>query len=445
MSVGVGVRRTRSVRRRLGARTVVAVRGLRRLRAGGRLRARAAAGVAVAAVRGDRAGAVRDLVRAVAVVLQPRQDEVQIVRGVVVAEDRAVEIGLRRQVPAVPAQVVAGGEGRVVDVVGVRLAVAAAVAARPRPGGRDELHGPDGAVVAAVAVVRAVVGVFDEREAVAVELRAEDGAGRGAVRVDPAAAGLTGLDLADGREELPGQVAAGLGRAQRRLGLLVGVEDGRGYAGLRLTDRDRRAYGRRLRRARTGVRAVQRRKVRVVRRVAGRAAAGRRLGRWLGVTGGLSALVVDRRPGSLGRGQSRDRERGHSGGRRPLTEPPADVRRHTENPSRGRRTALFRLFSFGLGQPYKPAISPDSTPCSRVTPSLRLDVRPCSPAGRPRRPYDNLRCADTRSRPIFTNWPAVNLSRSVDRGGPHAAFHALLPPSLHRPSWPAAVPHTGRR
>lgn len=257
---------------------------------------------------------------ALAVVLQPRQDEVEIVRRVVVAEDRAVEVGLRRQVPAVPAQVVAGGEGRVVDVVGVRLAVGVAVTTRPCPGGRDELHGPDGAVVAAVAVVLAVVGVPDEREAVAVELRAEDRAGRGAVRVDLAAAGLARLDLADGREELPGQVALGLGRAQRRLGLLVGVEDGRGDADLGLAARHRRTDGRRLRRARTGVRAVQGRKVRVVRRVAGRARAvvGRRVGRGLGVTGGPSALVVDHHPRSLGRGQSRDRERGHSGGRRSL-------------------------------------------------------------------------------------------------------------------------------
>src|SRR3546814_1613089 len=45
------------------------------------------------------------------------------------------------------AQVVAGGEGGVVDVVGVLAAVAVAVAARPLPGGRDELHGADGLVV----------------------------------------------------------------------------------------------------------------------------------------------------------------------------------------------------------------------------------------------------------------------------------------------------------
>ncbi|ELP63981.1 hypothetical protein STRTUCAR8_02875 [Streptomyces turgidiscabies Car8] len=83
-----------------------------------------------------------------------------------------------------------------------------------------------------------------------------------------------------------------------------------------------------------------------------------------------------------------------------------------------------------LGQPCKSAISPDFTPCSCVTPSLRRRVRPCSPADRPRRPYDNLCCANTRSCPIFTDWPTVILPRRTDPGGPHAAFPA--PPLLTR-------------
>jgi hypothetical protein len=172
-------------------------------------------------------------VRALAVVLQPAHDQVQVLTRVVVAEDRAVEVVLVGQVPVVAAQIVTGGERGVVDVVGVLLAVAVAVAAGPRPGGRDELHGADGLVVAAVAVVGTVVGVLDEGEAVAVELRAEDRRDGGAVGGDAAAAGLARLHPADGREELPGQVAAGLGVAQRGLGLLVGVEDGRGDARLR--------------------------------------------------------------------------------------------------------------------------------------------------------------------------------------------------------------------
>jgi hypothetical protein len=45
-------------------------------------------------------------------------------------------------------------------------------------------------VVVAVAVVAAVVGVLDECETVAVELRTEDPAERGAIGVNTAAAGV---------------------------------------------------------------------------------------------------------------------------------------------------------------------------------------------------------------------------------------------------------------
>src|SRR5690606_28463776 len=100
----------------------------------------------------------------------------------------------------------------------------------------------------------------------------------------------------DGGEELPGQIAAGLLLAQRRLGLLVGVEDRRGDAGLRV------GGGALLVRsaARGRVGAVERRQVRVVGRVAGRAVVGGLLGRGRAVGGGLSALVVDRHARSLG-------------------------------------------------------------------------------------------------------------------------------------------------
>ncbi len=113
-----------------------------RARSAGRGVGPAQVGVVVAAADGQGAGAVRDLVGALAVVLQPGQDRVQVVLRVVVAEDRPVEVGLDGQVPAVAAQVVAGGEGGVIDVVRVLLAVGVAVAARPGPGGGDELHGP---------------------------------------------------------------------------------------------------------------------------------------------------------------------------------------------------------------------------------------------------------------------------------------------------------------
>ena len=114
-----------------------------------------------------------------------------------------------------------------------------------------------------------------------------------AVGVDAAAAGLAGLDLADGGEELPGQVAAGLGFAQRGLGLLVGVEDGRGYARLGLARAGRafrRPSGRRGR-------AVERRQVGVVRRVAGGAVVGVGSDDGLGA-GVLSALAVSVTPGA---------------------------------------------------------------------------------------------------------------------------------------------------
>jgi hypothetical protein len=138
----------------------------------------------------------------------------------------------------------------------------------------------------------AVVGVLDEREAVAVERGAQDLGGRGAVRVDLAAAGLARLDLADGGEELPGQVAAGLGLGEFGLGLLVGVEDGRGDAGLGLAHRDRGPYGRRLAVARARVGAAQGREVRVVRRVSGGAVVGAPVGRRLAGGGGLSLPVT---------------------------------------------------------------------------------------------------------------------------------------------------------
>jgi hypothetical protein len=183
-----------------------------------------------APLRGQRAGAVRDRVGALAVVLVPGQNGVQVVLRVVVAKYGRVHVGLDRKVAVPAAEVVGGGQGGVVDVVGVLHAVAVAVAARPRPGGGDELHRADGSVIRGVAVVDTVVGVLDCGEAVAVEDRAEDLRVRRAVRVDPTARCLAGLHLADGGEELPGQVAARLGPPEFGLRLLVGVEDGRGDA-----------------------------------------------------------------------------------------------------------------------------------------------------------------------------------------------------------------------
>jgi hypothetical protein len=122
---------------------------------------------------------------------------------VVVAEDRRVEVCRLGEVPAVRAQVVSGGEGGVEDVVRVGDAVTVAVRAPGRPGGGDELHGAFGAGPAAAGGGNSGVA------AGAVEEGTEDRGSGGPVRGDVAAIGLPGLDLADGGQHGPGQVAPG--------------------------------------------------------------------------------------------------------------------------------------------------------------------------------------------------------------------------------------------
>ncbi|OSY45450.1 hypothetical protein BG653_02983 [Streptomyces platensis] len=197
------------------------------------------AGPAGVAVDRQHALAVRYLVGAVAVERVPGQHRAQIRVGVVVAEDRPVQVGLSRQIAVAGAEIAARGERRIEDVVGVLLAVAVAVSAPTGavgaavgPGGRDELHRAHGAVVGEVAVIAAGVGVGDPGEAVAVELRAEYRTEGGALGVDRAAARLAGLDLADPGEQLPGQPAARVGGVDRGRGLLVRGQDGGGEAGL---------------------------------------------------------------------------------------------------------------------------------------------------------------------------------------------------------------------
>ena len=82
--------------------------------------------------------------------------------GVVVAANRLQLAGVRAEVDAGRAEVVGRGGRRVEDVEGVGHAVAVGVHAPARPGGRDELHGPDGVVVDGVAVEHAMVGVGDQ-------------------------------------------------------------------------------------------------------------------------------------------------------------------------------------------------------------------------------------------------------------------------------------------
>ncbi|CAM5411154.1 hypothetical protein SBADM41S_07178 [Streptomyces badius] len=80
--------------------------------------------------------AVGDRVAALAVELQPGQHGPQIGVGAVVAEDRPVQVGAAGQIARPGAQVVPGGERRVVDVVRVLAAVAVAVRAPGGPGRR---------------------------------------------------------------------------------------------------------------------------------------------------------------------------------------------------------------------------------------------------------------------------------------------------------------------
>lgn len=226
--------------RGLGRAGRSAVTRLRRIRArlrlvrSGRRGGRIRVAVRASAEAGrESAGSVGDLVGAAVVVVEPRADGTQIGVRVVVAQDRPVEIRGERQIAGAGAEVVPGGERRVVDVVGVLAAVAVAVLAPGRPGGRDELHRADGTVVGRVPVVRPVVGVLDHGEAPAVEDRAEDRRERRAVRVDPAAANLAGLDLADRGEQLPGQPAGGVIGGEGLFGLLVRGQDRGRYAGFR--------------------------------------------------------------------------------------------------------------------------------------------------------------------------------------------------------------------
>lgn len=201
-------------------------------------------GAARAGRGGQRALPVRYGMGAPAVELQPRQDRTQIVRGVVVAQHRAVQVRRDREVAGVRAQMDPGGERGVEDVVGVLAAVTIAVLGPGRPGGRDELHGAHRTVVAGVPVQGAVIGVGDVGEARAVEHGPEDRREGRAVRVDPAATRVPRLHLAEGGQELPGQMTAGLGVPQPGFRLLVRGEDGDRDALLR-PHRVDHAHGRR--------------------------------------------------------------------------------------------------------------------------------------------------------------------------------------------------------
>ena len=167
---------------------------------------------------------------AVHVGLHDRDDQVDVVVGVVVAVDAGALALVGGQVVVTGAEVDGRGERRVVDVLRVALAVVVAVDADDRPGRRDELHRADGAVELGVGVVLTGVGVDDVLGVVlAVERDAVDAGLRHAVVAERVAAeaAVVGLDPADGRDQLPRDLAGLVGGVDDGLGALVGDERGR--------------------------------------------------------------------------------------------------------------------------------------------------------------------------------------------------------------------------
>lgn len=121
--------------------------------------------------------------------------------------------GVRREISSCRAQVTRCGEGGVVDVERVGHAVTVAVRGPRGPRRRDELHRADSVVVDVVAVEAAVVGVEDPGGAVTVQRRADDRKAGQPVGQQLSATELAvvGLHAADGGEQRPVQIAAGVG------------------------------------------------------------------------------------------------------------------------------------------------------------------------------------------------------------------------------------------
>ena len=218
-------------------------RGLARRSLGGLGLGRRGAATAAAtpAATGARAAAGRDGAAAARAVrdgevvagdvgVVERQHQVDVLVAVVVAEDRGPPARVGGEVVVTGAEVDRGRQGRVVDVLRVALGVAVGVDAHDGPRGGDELHRADRAVELRVVVEQAGVGVADARGALgAVERQPVDGRSRQPLARQVAAVHPTvvGLDPADRRDQLPGQVAGGVGGVDHGLGPLVRRQGGR--------------------------------------------------------------------------------------------------------------------------------------------------------------------------------------------------------------------------
>jgi hypothetical protein len=117
----------------------------------------------------------------------------------VVGHDGCELPGTGTQVAARDAEVVRRGHRRVVDVERIRELIAIAVHRVNRPRRRNELHRSYGTVVYRVTVHLAIIGVMDERGALAVQRNADHGGRRGAVCAKQCTTVPTviGLDPAD--------------------------------------------------------------------------------------------------------------------------------------------------------------------------------------------------------------------------------------------------------
>jgi hypothetical protein len=128
---------------------------------------------------------------------------------VVVRQDRRPQTVRLGQVPAARAQVPGGGQGGVLDVLGVGDSVPVSIPAVPRPRRGDELHRSDGPVPGAAAVPPPRVGVGDAGVRPAIEDRSVHRGDGPVLLVEAAPSQGARLDLADGGQQPRVEVAGG--------------------------------------------------------------------------------------------------------------------------------------------------------------------------------------------------------------------------------------------